>query len=224
MFGARKSGTPRAFQLLTVVWRTPNRDASAVTDPAYAIADRSPSRPGIIFMPRNITYRDFIVNTIRVRFSSRSVKNERMDFSARLRTLRKRAGMTQEQLALACGWTGQSRVSNYESSGENSRKPDIEELPVLARALNVSTDELLGIVPSSTSQPSRLNHRILANALTIARAEFHKRKLSPNDKALAAAQLIAYEELVKGVTQQAAAKLVAAKLRELSQGAVFVTG
>lgn len=57
-----------------------------------------------------------------------------MDFGKRLSTVRKRRDMTQEQLALACGWPGQSRIGNYERSG---RTPALADIEVLSRALNV---------------------------------------------------------------------------------------
>lgn len=66
-----------------------------------------------------------------------------MGFADRLKFLRKRAQLTQEQLAHRCGWSGQSRVGNYENPGESGREPALEEIPILARALGVSSGTLI---------------------------------------------------------------------------------
>ena len=92
-------------------------------------------------MGRSITLRDSQVNTQRVRPVSRGVNNEQMDFHSNLRRLRNAAGMTQEQLALAAGGWGQSRISNYE---KGIRAPTLADADVLAKALNVTRPELLG--------------------------------------------------------------------------------
>ena len=68
-----------------------------------------------------ITYRDPSRNTFRVSVASHTVKNLGMAFSDNLRAARLKAGMTQEALALACGWSGQSRIANYESSAASAR-------------------------------------------------------------------------------------------------------
>ncbi len=39
-----------------------------------------------------------------------------MDFAANLKRLRQERKLSQEQLALKCGWSGQSRIANYEST------------------------------------------------------------------------------------------------------------
>ncbi|WP_045769525.1 helix-turn-helix domain-containing protein [Xanthomonas albilineans] len=67
-----------------------------------------------------------------------------MSFSNTLKRLRLARGLTQEKLALACGWNGQSRIANYESNSPKAREPKLSELPVIARALGVSLEELLG--------------------------------------------------------------------------------
>ncbi|MDX1588656.1 MAG: helix-turn-helix domain-containing protein [Oleiphilaceae bacterium] len=53
----------------------------------------------------------------------------------RIRHARRRAGLTQPELAGLCGWSGQSRISNYERGIREPRSSDIRHL---ARALNVS--------------------------------------------------------------------------------------
>jgi transcriptional regulator with XRE-family HTH domain len=62
-------------------------------------------------------------------------------FGARLRRMRKAAGLSQEALAHACGRSGQSWVSNLE---RDDRTPDIADAKALAAALSVSVGELMG--------------------------------------------------------------------------------
>ena len=107
-----------------------------------------------------ITFRDSFVNTNRAGLTSQRVKNPDMDFSSRLKIYRQRAGLTQEQLALACGWQGQSRIANYEAARDkkSAREPALSELPVIAKALSVSVAELLGLpdVPQLSAEERRL--------------------------------------------------------------------
>lgn len=63
-----------------------------------------------------------------------------MGFRDNLRKFRKAARLTQEQLALACGWSGQSRIANYEAG---TREPTLDEVASLAAALGVTPGELL---------------------------------------------------------------------------------
>jgi transcriptional regulator with XRE-family HTH domain len=88
-----------------------------------------------------ITMRDAVVNTNRVRPISRLVNNRGMGFKENLRRYRVAAELTQEQLALACGFSGQSRIANYE---KGARDPDFDDLEKLARALSVDKSDLLG--------------------------------------------------------------------------------
>ena len=116
-----------------------------------------------------ITYRDPVRNTNRVCTASQAVKNWPMAFSDNLRAARIRAGLTQEALALACGWSGQSRIANYESSADSAREPKVSEVPRLARALGVSIASLFGEAAASQSQrpePAILaqTHRFLDQA------------------------------------------------------------
>lgn len=64
-----------------------------------------------------------------------------MEFKANLKRYRSAAKLSQEQLAEACGWNGQNRISNYE---RGRRIPKLEDVNLLARALGVSRPELLG--------------------------------------------------------------------------------
>jgi phage repressor protein C with HTH and peptisase S24 domain len=64
-----------------------------------------------------------------------------MGFKQNLRKYRDAAELTQEQLALACGFSGQSRIANYE---KGTRDPSFEDLEKLAAALGVAKADLLG--------------------------------------------------------------------------------
>ncbi|WP_440064841.1 XRE family transcriptional regulator [Pseudomonas syringae] len=58
----------------------------------------------------------------------------------RIKRLRKATGMSQAQLADACGWKSQSRVGNYEAG---TREPTFADVETMARALGVDKSELL---------------------------------------------------------------------------------
>ena len=57
-----------------------------------------------------------------------------------IKKLRKAKGMSQQELALACGWESQSRIGNYE---RGIREPNLQDLQKLSRALNTSFNELV---------------------------------------------------------------------------------
>jgi transcriptional regulator with XRE-family HTH domain len=80
------------------------------------------------------------------------------DFGRRLADLRKKAGYTQVELANDLGVT-QRMISYYEG---HSEYPPSNLLPVMAKVLGVSADELLGIKPlKKNRQPdSRLQRRL----------------------------------------------------------------
>lgn len=119
-------------------------------------------------MPHTITHRDVSVNTFRVRRQTQAVNTAPMAFSDQLKAARIAAGMTQEQLALACGWSGQSRIANYESSSPNSREPKVSEIPLLAKALGVSVAHLFG-ESSAKSHVAGLNADRLAESIAALR-------------------------------------------------------
>lgn len=73
-----------------------------------------------------------------------------MEFKDNLKALRLAASLSQEQLALQCGFNNQSRISNYENG---SRQPSMSDLIALARELGTSTDALLGVAPLGVAEP-----------------------------------------------------------------------
>lgn len=76
-----------------------------------------------------------------------------VEFGERLRQLRKQKNLTQKQLAELVGVTN-SIISFYEVG---DRMPSPEMIVKLAKALNVSTDYLLGMNKNETIDISDLN-------------------------------------------------------------------
>lgn len=93
-----------------------------------------------------------------------------MTFAQNLKRLRIAAGLTQEQLAHACGYSGQSRIGNYESSQPKARQPKPDELPMIASALGVSVGQLFG-----ESQTLRLNPTMIAETVSALRIVYARR-------------------------------------------------
>lgn len=141
---------------------------------------------------RSITLCDPHVNTNRVRRASRSVKNGAMAFSDNLKRLRIAARLTQEELALACGWSGQSRIANYESSSVSGREPKVSEVPLIARALGVPVAELFGEAPSA-SQSVGLDAVKLAESIAALRQVAKKRGWSYDPETHPEETLFAYQ-------------------------------
>lgn len=63
-----------------------------------------------------------------------------MDFKDNLYRIRKEKGLSQEELAMLCNVSRQA-ISKWENG---TARADMDNLTILARSLNVSTDELLG--------------------------------------------------------------------------------
>lgn len=59
---------------------------------------------------------------------------------SRIKSLRKAKGMSQKDLALACGWESQSRIGNYE---KDQRQPNLQDLGKIAAALKTSLTQLV---------------------------------------------------------------------------------
>lgn len=67
----------------------------------------------------------------------------------RIKRLRKAVGLSQAELAEACGWKSQSRVGNYEAG---TREPTLADIAMIAEALEVKeSDLLIGLAPGSVS-------------------------------------------------------------------------
>ncbi len=84
-------------------------------------------------------------------------KRMKSDFGERLIELRKARGLTQYDLADLIGTT-QRTISYYENEGGHPQAPVMAHL---ARALNISTDELLGVkkgVRTSQAKKAAANH------------------------------------------------------------------
>ena len=89
----------------------------------------------------------------------KSKKETTMSFGERLGELRKAAGFTQQQLADEVG-VSRRMIAYYEGQ---SAHPPTTLLPDIARALNLSTDALLGLTPiKKTAKPAntRLARRL----------------------------------------------------------------
>lgn len=78
--------------------------------------------------------------------STENTKTVRDNFLAmntlgqRIAHFRKKKGLSQEQLAELCGWTGQGRVGNYE---RDRREPNLADLRLIAAALDVTLFDLI---------------------------------------------------------------------------------
>jgi transcriptional regulator with XRE-family HTH domain len=77
-------------------------------------------------------------------------------FGARLASLRKAAGYTQQQLADEIG-VSRRMVAYYETESEH---PPANLLVDLARVLNTSTDELLGLTDAKRNKPTAISPRL----------------------------------------------------------------
>lgn len=75
-------------------------------------------------------------------------KHQDTSFGERLQNIRKARGLTQVQLAEAAGTT-QRAISYYETEAGFPPAPAVIDL---ARALQITTDELLGVKPPRVSQ------------------------------------------------------------------------
>jgi len=96
--------------------------------------------------------------------------NVKIDFGKKLAEIRKAKGITQKELADKIG-TSQRMIAYYE--GPSNSIP-IHLLPPIAKALKVSTDELLG-VKSSKEQFTPKNIRLWRKLRNV-------EKLSPQDQ------------------------------------------
>ena len=79
-----------------------------------------------------------------------------MSFATNLKQMRKAAGLTQVQLAQKIG-TAQSAIAFYE---RGKKKPEMDKLPVIALALGVSVDALIGQKPAQTQSTAKRSTRL----------------------------------------------------------------
>jgi transcriptional regulator with XRE-family HTH domain len=93
----------------------------------------------------------------KIRLAMPAKKEPHTAFGKRLFTLRKARGLTQVQLAEALGTT-QRVISYYETEAE--LPPSAVIIP-LARVLDVSTDELLGLRPAKSNGNSSVEKQRL---------------------------------------------------------------
>ena len=91
--------------------------------------------------------------------TSSSISN----FGKRFAQIRKAAGYTQQALADEIG-VSRRVITYYETESEN---PPANLLVDLARALNVSTDQLLGLQPTESTKPGRKIERQLKQIETL---------------------------------------------------------
>jgi transcriptional regulator with XRE-family HTH domain len=92
---------------------------------------------------------------------SKRVNEKLVGFGERLARLRRAAGYTQVELAEEVG-VSQRNIAYYEGQTQH---PPTAILPELARALRVTTDELLGVTPireAAAPRNSRLQRRLSA--------------------------------------------------------------
>jgi transcriptional regulator with XRE-family HTH domain len=73
------------------------------------------------------------------------------ELAERIKRARKKAGMSQAQLAEACGWKSQSRVGNYEAG---TREPTFADITAMAAALSVEESDLL--IGHRVSKPEKV--------------------------------------------------------------------
>ena len=94
------------------------------------------------------------------------------DFSERLRSLRKKNGITQKQLSSSMGVTERTIVA-YETG---KMKPNFDALNSLADVFNVSTDYLLGRtdVPNSAVSKITIDSSVIEEIRRAAVAEVDK--------------------------------------------------
>ncbi len=91
---------------------------------------------------------------------TKAVQDETLSFGQRLAALRKARGFTQQEFADEVG-ISRRMVAYYEGQ---SQHPPTTHLPIMARALQISTDELLGTKAVRQRPPrehdSRLERRL----------------------------------------------------------------
>lgn len=84
----------------------------------------------------------------------------------RLKTLREKKGLKQDQLGLQIN-VSKATICSYETG---ARKPPLENLVLLAQIFNVTTDYLLGIEPKDSIDLSGLSDSQIAALKTMVKS------------------------------------------------------
>lgn len=100
-----------------------------------------------------------------------------MPYPDAIKRLRNARNLTQEQLAMACGFPTQSRIANYE---RGKREPSLADAALLAEALGVTQAEVLDLTYPAQSQPARLTGEMLASAYRMARQTLRSQGQEPD--------------------------------------------
>ena len=90
-------------------------------------------------------------------FMARKKNNELPNFGERLAALRKRAGLTQTELAERLGVT-QRVITYYENESD---WPPVHLLPKVAKVFDITVDELMSAEDVQVSEPQPVNKRLL---------------------------------------------------------------
>lgn len=86
-----------------------------------------------------ITYRDHVNHDTFADCITPRDQTCEMDVGAKLKRLRKDAGLSQAALQALCGWgPGNSRIANYETNG---REPSLADLGIILTKLGTSTED-----------------------------------------------------------------------------------
>jgi SOS-response transcriptional repressor LexA len=88
--------------------------------------------------PRIIANRDNCQHIASYEITALRGKTSPMNIASRLKQLRKQKGLSQTDLADACGWDHQSRISGYE---RNEREPSFTDLDAICKVLEITIAE-----------------------------------------------------------------------------------
>jgi len=71
----------------------------------------------------------------------------------RIAEYRKKAGLTQEELADLCGWSGNGRISNYETGLRTPSTNDLNQIRIAlhVKRVKVSLEVLAGLTEPKTA-------------------------------------------------------------------------
>jgi len=100
----------------------------------------------------------------------RELSPEELEYARRLKAIwlrkRKELGLTQEQVGLACGWSGQTAFEQY----LNARRPlNVEAVLKLAKVLKVHPTEIMPSIAKLLPAESKPREDVSEEALELAR-------------------------------------------------------